>query len=75
MGSDFDHLHGDFNIEDSAFAEQFEDVLEHLVSKCPVARSQVGPGYRVFNRYRRKAIFPSCRKTATLRITPPGDRR
>lgn len=52
MGSDFDHLHGDFNIEDSAFAEQFEDVLEHLVSKCPVARSQVGPGYRVFNRYR-----------------------
>jgi cytochrome P450 len=52
MGTDFDHLHGDFKIEDAAFAEQFEDVLEHLVSECPVARSQVGPGYYVFNRYR-----------------------
>ena len=40
-----------FDIEDSAFAEQFEDVLEYLVSHCPVAHSQVGRGYHVFNRY------------------------
>ncbi len=52
MASEFEHLHSDFNIEDTAFAEQFEAVQEHLVSECPVARSQVGPGYHVFNRYR-----------------------
>ena len=51
MSKDFDHLHHAFNIEDSAFAERFEDVLEHLVNHCPVAHSQVGPGYHVFNRY------------------------
>lgn len=47
----FDHLGENFDIEDPAFADHFEDVLEHLVSKCPVAHSQVGPGYHVFNRY------------------------
>ncbi len=52
MGSEFERLHSDFNIEDAVFAERFEDVLEHLVDKCPVARSEVGPGYHVFNRYR-----------------------
>lgn len=52
MGSEFDHLHRDFNIEDRAFSERFEDVLEHLLTECPIARSEVGPGYHVFNRYR-----------------------
>jgi cytochrome P450 len=47
----FDRLGKKFDIEDPAFAEQFEDVLEHLVTKCPVAHSELGPGYRVFNRY------------------------
>ncbi|NNL85863.1 MAG: cytochrome P450 [Myxococcales bacterium] len=41
-----------FDIEDPVFAERFEDALEHLVAHCPVAHSQVGPGYRVFNRYK-----------------------
>ena len=47
----FDRFEKTFDIEDPAFAEQFEDVLEHLVTKCPVAHSEVGPGYHVFNRY------------------------
>jgi cytochrome P450 len=46
----FDRFEKTFDIEDPAFAEQFEDVLEHLVTKCPVAHSEVGPGYHVFNR-------------------------
>ena len=40
-----------FDVEDEAFVEDFEGVLEHLVAKCPVAHSSVGPGYRVLNRY------------------------
>ena len=47
----FDRFGKKFDIEDPAFAEQFEDVLEHLVTKCLVAHSELGPGYRVFNRY------------------------
>lgn len=49
---DFDRFGKKFDIEDPAFAEQFEDVLDHLVAKCPVAHSEVGPGYHVFNRYK-----------------------
>lgn len=48
----FDRFEKTFDIEDPAFAEQFEDVLEHLITKCPVAHSEVGPGYHVFNRYK-----------------------
>jgi cytochrome P450 len=47
----FDRFGKQFDIEDPAFAELFEDVLEHLVTKCPVAHSEIGPGYHVFNRY------------------------
>ena len=41
----FDRFNKTFDIEDPAFAEQFEDVLEHLITNCPVAHSTVGPGY------------------------------
>jgi cytochrome P450 len=47
----FDRFGKTFDIEDPAFAEQFEDVLEYLVTTCPVAHSAVGAGYHVFNRY------------------------
>lgn len=47
----FDRFGQTFDIEDLAFAEQFEDVLEYLTTQCPVARSEVGAGYYVFNRY------------------------
>lgn len=47
----FDRFKERFDIEDPAFAEQFEDVLEYLVAKCPVAHSEVGRGYHVVNRY------------------------
>lgn len=47
----FDRFKKKFDIEDPAFTEQFEDVLEYLVTKCPVAHSEVGPGYHVLNRY------------------------
>lgn len=48
---EFDRLHDRFDIDDPVFAERFEEVLEHLVQKCPIAHSQVGPGYHAFNRY------------------------
>ena len=47
----FSHLASRFDTEDPLFAEDFETTLAHLVTNCPVARSQVGPGYRVLNRY------------------------
>jgi len=47
----FDRFRKKFDIEDPAFTEQFEDVLEYLVTQCPVAHSEVGPGYHVLNRY------------------------
>lgn len=49
---DFTRLHEAFDIDDPVFAERFEDVLDHLLARCPVAHSHVGPGYHVFNRYR-----------------------
>jgi len=49
---DFTRLHEAFDIDDPVFAERFEEVLDHLVAKCPVAHSSVGPGYHAFNRYR-----------------------
>ena len=49
---DFDFLQDNFDIDHPVFATRFEDALDHLVAKCPVAHSAVGPGYRVFNRYR-----------------------
>ena len=65
----FDRFEKTFDIEDPAFAEQFEDVLEHLITKCPVAHSEVGPGYHVFNRYRtcdaaQRTGAPSAARTA-----------
>jgi cytochrome P450 len=52
VANEFEYLHQAFNIEDRVFSKHFEDMPEHLVGQCPVARSQVGPGYYVFNRYR-----------------------
>src|SRR5262245_13266574 len=47
----FDRFGKRFDIEDPAFAAQFEEVLEYLVTTCPVAHSEIGRGYHVFNRY------------------------
>lgn len=47
----FDRFRQTFDIEDPAFAEQFEDVLDYLMAQCPVAHSEIGAGYYVFNRY------------------------
>ncbi len=44
----FDRFGEQFDIEDPAFADQFEDVLEYLVTQCPVAHSGGKPGYHVF---------------------------
>ncbi len=49
---DLTRLHDGFDIDDPVFTERFEEVLDHLVAKCPVAHSTVGPGYHAFNRYR-----------------------
>ena len=48
----FDRLHQAFDIADPAFAENFEKVLDNLVTRCPVAHSELGAGYHVFNRYK-----------------------
>jgi cytochrome P450 len=44
-------MHNDFDIEDVSLAENFEEVLDDLVARCPVAHSRVGAGYRVINRH------------------------
>lgn len=44
-------MFADFDIDDPRFNEHFTDVLDAFVSKCPVARSNVGAGYYVINRY------------------------
>lgn len=45
-------MHSDFHIEDQCLSENFEEVLDDLVARCPVARSRMGAGYYVLNRYR-----------------------
>jgi len=51
--NDFERLHDAFDIDDPVFAERFEDALEHLVNRCPVAHGNASRGsYKVFNRYR-----------------------
>jgi cytochrome P450 len=44
-------MHTDFDIEDLSLSERFEEVLDDLVARCPVARSTVGDGYHVINRH------------------------
>jgi cytochrome P450 len=44
-------MHADFDIEDSSLAENFEEVLDDLITRCPVSRSTVGKGYHVINRH------------------------
>jgi cytochrome P450 len=44
-------MHEDFDIEDVSLAENFEEVLDDLVARCPVAHSTVGKGYHVINRH------------------------
>lgn len=45
-----DHFN-DFDLDSPEFAEHYEDVLESLVAKCPVAHSNVAGGYWVVSRY------------------------
>lgn len=44
-------MYGDFDIEDPEFNARFYDVIDAMVAECPVARSNVGAGYWVINRY------------------------
>jgi cytochrome P450 len=44
-------MHTDFDIEDLSLSERFEEVLDDLVARCPVARSTVGDGYYVINQH------------------------
>jgi cytochrome P450 len=41
----------DFDIESPEFNERFDDVLNEMAAKCPMARSEVGHGYWMINRY------------------------
>jgi cytochrome P450 len=44
-------MFNDFDIDSPVLNEHFYPVLDALVEKCPVARSTVGEGYTVINRY------------------------
>jgi cytochrome P450 len=44
-------MHTDFDIEDASLVENFEEVLDDLLARCPVAHSSVGAGYHVVNRH------------------------
>lgn len=39
----------DFDLDDPAFNENFDETLDYLVRKCPVVHSQVGRGYYLIN--------------------------
>lgn len=41
----------DFDFESPEFNERFDEVLNEMAAKCPMARSEVGHGYWVINRY------------------------
>ena len=43
-------IYNDFDIDDPTFNENFYEILDDLVDKCPVARSNVGTGYWVVAR-------------------------
>ncbi len=43
--------HKDFDVEDPEFNLRFDDVLDELVARCPMSRSDKGHGYWVANRY------------------------
>ncbi|MFE5700940.1 cytochrome P450 [Rhodococcus koreensis] len=45
-----DHFN-DFDLDSPEFNEHYTEVLDELVSKCPVAHSNVGRGYHVLSRY------------------------
>ncbi|MFJ8812967.1 cytochrome P450 [Amycolatopsis thermoflava] len=44
-------MFNDFDIESPEFNERFDNVLNAMAAKCPMARSEVGHGYWVINRY------------------------
>jgi cytochrome P450 len=43
-------MFNDFDIDDPKFNEHFFDVLDEMVAKCPVVRSNVGDGYWMVTR-------------------------
>jgi cytochrome P450 len=42
----------DFDFEDREFNERFDEVLNEMAAKCPVAHSLTGHGYKVINTYK-----------------------
>lgn len=42
----------DFDFNDPEFNERFDDVITEMATKCPVAHSNVGHGYKVLNTYK-----------------------
>lgn len=45
------NYHDDFDLGDPELNERWDDVISNLHAGCPVARSTVGEGYWVVNRY------------------------
>lgn len=43
-------MFNDFDIDDPKFNEHFFDILDEMVAKCPVVRSNVGNGYWMVTR-------------------------
>ncbi|WP_181779186.1 cytochrome P450 [Pseudonocardia pini] len=44
-------MFNDFDIDDPKFNDNFYDVLDDMVARCPVAHSTVGTGYHLINNY------------------------
>jgi cytochrome P450 len=42
-------LVNDFDLDDPAFNDNFDETLDYIVRKCPVVHSQVGRGYYLIN--------------------------
>lgn len=45
-------MFGDFDFEDPEFNENFDEILNEMAAKCPVAHSSVGHGYKLINTYK-----------------------
>jgi cytochrome P450 len=45
-------MFNDFDINDPEFNDRFYDTLDSFIEECPLAKSKVGDGYYVLNRFR-----------------------
>lgn len=57
-------FHNDYDLNDPELNERWDELIPHMHSGCPVARSEVGEKYWVLNRY--KDVFNATRDWETF---------